>query len=173
MAGKYIIVSAGHGDRDPGAVALDVIEHLHAYQIAWILRSHLEAKGHDVDFISCFQPLSAKIRNVNELHKAKPVDMAIEIHFNSAVNPDADGTEVLFYSPKLEPLAKQISGDVAAAIKTKDRGAKKRDNLGWLKQTAPSALIVEVCFVSSPDDRAAISEDGFHIRAAAGIAKGI
>lgn len=169
---KNIIVSAGHGDRDPGAVAGTIIEHLHGYQIAWLLRSALEEKGHAVAFISCFQSLPEKIRAVNGLHGQKPVDLAIEIHFNSVEEPQANGTEVLFYSQKLEPVAKDMSQRLAAAIGTRDRGAKKRTDLGWLKQTQPPALIVEVLFISNPLDAIRLDDLGFHRAAAEAIAAG-
>src|SRR4026207_1739864 len=97
-----IAVSVGHGLNDPGAVNGDLIEHLEAYKIVWRLREAL--KGHDVEPISCFQTLASKIRNVHDTDAVKPLDMAVEIHFNSAADPKANGTEVLYFSPKNEPL---------------------------------------------------------------------
>lgn len=165
-----IIVSAGHGDRDPGAVAGNIVEHLRAYPIAWLLRSSLESKGHTVEFISCFQSLAGKIKTVNELHTVKPVDLAIEIHFNSHKDESAHGTEVLFYSPKLESAAKIISSSIAAALGTTNRGAKRRLDLGWLKRTQPPALIVEVCFISNLADAARMNTSTFHSLVADAIA---
>lgn len=170
---KNIIVSAGHGDRDPGATANGCIEHLEAYQITWLLRSQLEAKGHACEFVSCFQPLSRKIQQVNALHDEKAIDLAIEIHFNSAENSQAHGTECLYYSPKTRSMAVSISEKLSAAIGTADRGAKHRTDLGWLKQTQPPALIVEVCFLSNPDDAVKMGRSEFHQTAAAGITAGI
>jgi N-acetylmuramoyl-L-alanine amidase len=151
-----IALSIGHGLNDPGAISGLYIEHVEAYKIAWLLRDALKEKKHTVDLISCFQELPAKIREINEAHQVKPFDLAVEIHFNSAADPKANGTEVLYYSPKNESLAAKISKALAGAIGTRDRGAVKRDNLGFLKQTNCPALIVEVLFISNPRECAAI-----------------
>jgi N-acetylmuramoyl-L-alanine amidase len=147
-----IALSIGHGLRDPGAVNGLLFEHLEAYKIGWFLRDALEARGHAVELISCFQILGAKIRAVNALHEARPLDLALEVHFNSAADPRANGTEVLFLSAKNEALAARVSKQLSITLGTRNRGAVKRDNLGWLKQTAPPALIVEVLFISSSLD---------------------
>lgn len=147
-----IAVSVGHGLSDPGAVNGDLCEHLIVYGIVWRLREALAAKGHDAEPISCFQTLSSKIREINEAHAVKPFELAIEIHLNSAADPKSNGTECLYFSPKNEPLATQLSGVLSKALGTRSRGAIKRDNLGFLKQTNPPALIIEVLFISSPVD---------------------
>jgi N-acetylmuramoyl-L-alanine amidase len=160
-----IALSIGHGLRDPGAINKELFEHLEAYKITWLLRNALEAKGHAVELISCFQMLAAKIRNVNALHETKPFDLALEIHFNSAADPKANGTEVLYFSPRNQDLAARMSLGLSKALGLRNRGAVKRDNLGWLKQTAPPALIVEVLFISSPAD-CSIIDTTFHRRVA-------
>lgn len=147
-----IAVSVGHGLSDPGAVNGDLCEHLIVYGIAWKLREALTAKGHNVEPISCFQPLIGKIKEINAEHAVKPFDLAVEIHLNSAADPKANGTECLYFSPKNQPLATQLSGALSKALGTRNRGAIKRDNLGFLKQTNPPALIIEVLFISNPSD---------------------
>lgn len=167
-----IALSVGHGLRDPGAINNELFEHLEVYKITWLLRNALEAKGHAVELISCFQMLAAKIRNVNALHETKPFDLALEMHFNSAADSRANGTEVLYYSPKNEQLAARLSLGLSNAIGLRNRGAVKRDNLGWLKQTAPPALIVEVLFISNPGDCSAIDAT-FHRRVAEALASSL
>jgi N-acetylmuramoyl-L-alanine amidase len=170
-----ICISAGHGLRDPGAVnnKLRLKEHLHAYAIAWELRDSLEALGHKVEFISCFQTLGEKIQNVNTLHRQVPFDLAVEIHFNSAASPQANGTEVLYYSTKNQSRAAMISAALATALDTRDRGAVKRDNLGWLKRTDPPALIVETLFIQNEQEARIMHSPGFHFIAADAIARSI
>lgn len=171
-----LIVSAGHGLKDPGAVnhELGLLEHLHAYQVAWFLRDALERAGHTATFVSCFQSLGDKIINVNWLHAQNAVDLAIEIHFNSAVDPNANGTECLYHSLHNRELAARISGKVSAALGTRDRGAVRRLTLGWLKATTPPAVIVEVLFLSNDSEAATmILKQGFHATVARAIAEGV
>jgi len=77
------IISAGHGNRDSGAIGGDWVEHLESYKITWHLRTALEAKGHAVHFISCFQSLSEKIEAVNRRAEGANISSAVEVHFNS------------------------------------------------------------------------------------------
>lgn len=170
-----LAISAGHGNQDPGAVnaAHGLIEHVEAYRIAWLLRDVLERGDHSVEFISCFQTLGEKISQVNRLHAERRVDLAIEIHFNSSTSTTARGTEVLHYSPKNEALALLISHAISRALGTRDRGAVKRDNLGWLKRTDPPALILEVLFLSNDLEAQKIGLFGFHQTVAQAIAEAL
>ncbi len=167
------IVSAGHGQRDPGAVnpRLGLMEHLHAYMIAWHLRSALEAKGHACIFITPFQSLSQKITDVNERSKEATIAAAVEVHFNSATSLEANGTECCYLSA--EAMAASVSENLSEALTTRNRGAVPRDNLGWLNQTIPPALIVEVLFISNDLEAEKIYERDFHQRAARAIAEGL
>lgn len=159
-----IAVSIGHGLNDPGAVNGEYVEHLHAYMIAWYLKEFIN----DHEFISCFQPLAGKIKSINSLHSVKPLDLAVEIHFNSSAETNANGTETLYYSTKNKRLAERISLSIASSIGLRNRGAVKRTNLGFLKQTNCPALIIEVMFISSPVDLSAIDLT-FHRRVAEAI----
>src|SRR3990167_6593637 len=164
-----IALSTGHGFRDPGATRGDLYEHLIAYQISWRLVEALTDRGHTVEFISCFQPLSGKIKQVNASHKLHPFDLAMEIHLNSSANPQANGTEVLHYSNKNKLLAARVSQSIESSIGLRDRGAVKRTGLGFLTKTAPPALIIETMFISSSIDTSAIDVT-FYRRMAEAIA---
>ena len=47
--------------------------------------------------------------------------------------------------------AEAISAAVAAALGLPDRGAKASDYYGIIRQTGPTACLVETCFISSKD----------------------
>lgn len=167
------IVSAGHGFKDPGASnpRLGLIEHLEAYQIAWHLRTALEAMHHTVEFVSCFQILSSKIAAVNKRACEIDITAAVEIHFNSAEDQTAGGTEVLHFNNP--DIAETVSASVSAALKTTNRGAKQRSNLGWLNSTKPLALIVEVLFISNDTEATMVLDRDFHRKVASAIANGL
>jgi len=171
-----VMLSAGHGNRDPGAVNADLSlsEHVEAYKITWMLRDQLERRGVKTEFISCFQTLTRKIAVVNyRCEDAIKPAAAIEIHFNSAAVDTAHGTEVLHYGASTKELAARISRKIAVAIGTRDRGPKVRPDLGWLKLTKCPAVIVEVSFINNPTEAAKILEPGFHGKVAAAITKAL
>lgn len=100
------------------------------------------------------------LRKICAKCNSKKRDLDLSIHFNSANHqklPDKRtlGTEVWVRS------VDGIRGDLARRICTKiskigfhNRGVKTTDNLWVLNKTKKPALLIEVCFVSDPDDAA-------------------
>lgn len=171
---SLFVISAGHGLRDPGATnsRLGILEHTVAYTLCWHLRAALEAMGHGCEFVSCFQSLGAKIGAVNQIAAQGSVAAAVELHLNSAENPDAHGTEVLYFSEASKAMAAHLSETLSAAIDTKDRGAIRRTNLAWLTQTKPRAFIVELLFINNDREAMKIGPV-FYQKGARAIAEGL
>ena len=79
----------------------------------------------------------------------------ISFHLNDADTSDAHGTETLFNdTTKDKPLAIQIQEAVVRASGFRDRGVVQRTNLAVLKFSAGPAVLIELGFISNPQDRA-------------------
>lgn len=76
------------------------------------------------------------------------------VHFNSGTDNqnESEGVEVLYYSDDMKSEAAKLSAAIAKASGLKDRGAKKRTDLGFLKRTEAKALLIEVAFVDNKVD---------------------
>ncbi|MFH0070811.1 N-acetylmuramoyl-L-alanine amidase [Peribacillus sp. NPDC056705] len=70
------------------------------------------------------------------------------MHFNAGIK-ETGGTEVLYYGDGNKVLAAKVSKAISEVLGIKDRGAKKRTDLGFLKGTAKPAILIEVCFVDT------------------------
>ena len=94
--------------------------------------------------------------NVNGIvrwHNQQDRDLDISVHFNAAQPTDEPrGTEVYYLTDNAKPYAEKISAAIAQASGLKNRGAKKRTNLGFLNYTHKPAILIEVCFVDSKAD---------------------
>lgn len=85
-------------------------------------------------------------------------DVDISIHFNSAShqtkkNKKTTGTEVWVKSKK--GIRGQLANKMCLGLANlgfRNRGVKTTDNLYVLNKTSEPALLIEVCFVSDPDD---------------------
>ncbi|MGE3439946.1 MAG: N-acetylmuramoyl-L-alanine amidase [Blastocatellales bacterium] len=157
---KAVVVTAGHGGGDPGAVANGWNES----ELAVWLRDEITSilRGRMVRVITDGQRGSNKpLRDACGL--AKSVDgPAAEIHFNAGP-PGASGVEVLS-NPELKPLAREI----ARAISTVTRSPLRGD-LGWKNPASgqhhrlafceAGGLILEVCFMTEHDDLKAYLEN--------------
>lgn len=76
------------------------------------------------------------------------------VHFNAGTDnqEESEGVEVLYYSDNMKAEAAKLSAAIAKASGLKDRGPKKRIDLGFLKRTEAKALLIEVCFVDNKVD---------------------
>lgn len=91
------------------------------------------------------------IQTIVKYHNSKQRDVDISIHFNAVTRTDDPrGVEVLYYNQ--DELAKKVSAAIAVASGLKDRGAKQRMDLGFLKGTTKPSILIEVCFVDSQAD---------------------
>ena len=98
------------------------------------------------------------LRKICAKCNSKKRDVDISIHFNSAAHqPKKDdkttGTEVLVKS--MAGVRGELGNRIClklAKLGFRNRGIKVRDDLYFLNHTAKPAILVEVCFVSDPDD---------------------
>ncbi|YCI79336.1 N-acetylmuramoyl-L-alanine amidase [Bacillus sp. R1-10] len=88
------------------------------------------------------------INTIVKYHNSKSRDLDVSVHFNAGTK-ETGGTEVLYYGDGNKELAIKVSKAISEVLGIKDRGAKKRTDLGFLKGTAKPAILIEVCFVDT------------------------
>jgi N-acetylmuramoyl-L-alanine amidase len=93
----------------------------------------------------------------------------ISIHANAAENTAANGTEVYVYRlyTQADWLAQHVLQGIVNAVGTKDNGVRARTNLYVLRRTAMPAILVELGYLSNPQDAEKLR------RARLGFAQGI
>ena len=81
-------------------------------------------------------------------------DYFISLHANSSVLTEASGTEGLVYrlDSVAEELAEELVEGVSEATGLRDRGVTARPNLYVLRRTRMPAVLMELGFISNPDD---------------------
>jgi N-acetylmuramoyl-L-alanine amidase len=153
---RKIIISAGHGGTDPGASGNGYIERDLAIELRNLIVSELKALG--ISAISDDDKNALKQTLLWLRGKFTTGDILLDIHWNAAGNPDANGSEVI-----IPQIASSFEKDLAAAILKcftsfgfRDRGVKPetetaRKSLGWMRPNAENVLI-EVCFISNLTD---------------------
>ena len=153
---KPITITAGHGGRDPGAVANGVTERDLMTALRDIVAAKLQAKGLSVR--------TDGARGINDplasaIHLIAGSAVALELHTNASINPAARGVEVISL-PAQKLLAQRVARGIAKVINTAVRG-----DGGWIDQSQSArgrlgfvqrgGLVVEVCFISNPAELAA------------------
>lgn len=149
-----LVMSSGHGKYVSGAIGI-LNEVTEARRVVSKTVDYLKELGATVyeyhDNTSKNQ--KDNINTIVKYHNNKNRDIDVSVHFNAySKTNEPRGVEVLYYSDSQRDLAAKVSKAIANASGLKDRGAKKRDNLGFLKGTKKPALLIEVCFVDSKAD---------------------
>lgn len=151
-----IAILIGHGESeggsyDPGAVNGSYQEFRIAREIGKAAQERLQAVyGASCELVNYdgSLSLSERIRRF----RGREADFLAEIHLNAG-SDTAAGTEVWYYPGDQagKKYAAAISAAVSAALGLPDRGAKASDYYGVIRQTGPTACLVETCFISSSD----------------------
>lgn len=168
-----LYLEAGHGGTDPGAVAsCGTKESRLTLEMRNGVTAWLRKLGYTGTIVH--DPDNANLSGAIAANKPSANDLLVGIHFNSG-GDKSTGTEVIVanvYSPKELKAAQALSMAVARSLGTRPRkgipGAgvrlwketargSKGVRSGWLGQVG-HAVIMEVCFISNPEELAKYQE---------------
>lgn len=170
-----IVIDAGHGGHDSGAVGSSAYEKDIALRAAQSLENQLKQLGFKVymtrstdDYVGLYDRADI----ANDLN----ADLFISIHINAATNSAANGVEVLYNSDSMSGgmgLATYIQDELVADLHAVDRGIVKRPNLVVLRETEMPSVLCELGFISNPTDQANLLNSTYIDKAAGAIVDGI
>lgn len=191
-----VVVDAGHGGGDGGAVWNGIIEKNLALTLALKLKAHLEKLGVDVQMTrskDVFLALESRAAMANRVK----ADVFVSVHLNSARNePGVRGIETYYSTSKSLPavralqaafqlkstvglrdrrgekLASVVQRLVCQATGSGDRGTKERAYTVVHGASCP-AVLVECGFISSPKEAALLKTRAYQEKLAGGIARGV
>ena len=187
LEGKTIVLDAGHGGGDAGAIGpTGVTEKSVTLRVALELRDLLENAGAKVimtrttdrqvsakgDKASAIEELQARCAVANK----SGADIFISIHADSFTNPNARGTTGYYFaqsaSGKGKKLAECIRKALCEQLRTPSRGTKPC-NFYVVKHTDMPATLIELAFISNPEEEELLDSDEGVTKAAQGIFDGI
>ncbi len=168
-----VVVDAGHGGPDPGAVGIRGIQEKEiVLDISRRVQANLERGG-----VQVVMTRSADI----DLDLQPRVDMAqranatvfVSIHANSISlsRPDVNGLETYYFQSGLD-LARTIHRNVLQGTGIEDRGVRSA-RFYVLRRTSMPSVLVEVGFVTGRNDAARLSDSSYRQRMADSIARGV
>jgi N-acetylmuramoyl-L-alanine amidase len=152
---KKVVITAGHGGSDSGAVNGQISEAFIASDMRNMLAFYL-TRDHGI------VPTTDGLGQVNlplteAIRLAKGADLAIEIHTNAFTKPTAGGVETIS-TPKRKAQAQRLSKAISRAMDIPLRGEggwidqskSARGRLGFINQA--DGLIIEMFFISNPTE---------------------
>ena len=178
-SGLLVVLAAGHGGRDPGAVVNGIYESSLNLTITNKIKELLENAGVNVHMIrtgDTFVSLEDRAKIANRLR----ADLFVSIHCNTLDDPNFDGLMTLVHSGYIN--YENINGKTAGTIIHKelidatgatDRGVRNRDKIIVLKETAMPAVEIECGFLTNEVEFGKLLDDSYQWSIARGTAEGI
>lgn len=170
---KTIMIDAGHGGRDVGAIgSTGKFEKDITYITAQKLEQELTMLGAKVlltrpedEFISLGSRSSfANIRDI---------DAFLSIHYNSVPElPTVTGIESYFYQEHNKDLAKYIQREIIKETGAIDRGITE-GNFAVIRQSFKPSVLIELGFISNQKKEALLSTSAYQQKMVSGIVNGL
>lgn len=171
---NLIIIDAGHGGFDPGAIGHSGLQEKEAnLAIAKELAEILENKGQKTLLTRNSDKFISLQKRVSIANEAG-AELFVSIHANSINNKTAGGVETYYNGSNNNSrlFAEKIHDKLYRSLGIFDRGIKK-DNFYVIKYTKMPSVLIETAFLSNPEEEKLLKSSEFRSKAAALIADGI
>mgnify|MGYP003296210812 CR=1 FL=1 len=167
-----VVLDAGHGGENPGAVYSGRREKDDALALTLAVGQILENNGVDVYYTRDTDVFETPLQKAQEANRTG-ADYFVSIHRNSSPTPNQyTGIETLVYNRYGEAarLAYNIN-EKLEEVGFENQGVNERTNLAVLRRTQMPAVLVEVGFINTDADNALL--DARFEDVAQAIAEGI
>ncbi|KAA9011004.1 N-acetylmuramoyl-L-alanine amidase CwlD [Niallia endozanthoxylica] len=188
LSGKVILIDPGHGGPDGGAGDKGALEKDIALDVSMKLKDYLQEQGaliimtreEDKD-LAAKDTRGYSRRKVEDLKKRleminkKDVDFYVSIHLNSIPSPRWSGAQT-FYAPQFEEnkrAAKFIQDELKINLGNTKREAKPINHVYILKNAKNPGVLVEIGFLSNPEERKRLKDNSYQDKIAASIYNGM
>lgn len=176
-----VVVDAGHGGMDGGAVGTEtgVVEAGLNLAVALLLQEALEARGVRVimtreDENALAETKRADMDARREILCNETADLVVSIHMNKFTQRSVSGAMAYYMqgSAQGETLAQCVIDSVCDAIGQKRRAANPGDYF-VIRECAVPAVLVECGFLSNPEDEKNLQDEAYQGKLAEAVAEGI
>lgn len=187
VSGKKIVIDAGHGGIDPGTRSNSgILEKDLNLEVALKLKRHLAMVGvycvmireNDRDFSDSNEDFSTKKKRDlsyrTRTANRSGADLYLSIHANSFPQSIYKGAQTFYEKsdPKSKFLAEAIQYQLAKGLGPNRRRAKAGD-YRVLNGTNMPGVMIEVGFLSNPEEAGWLGDDGYRERIAQAIFHGV
>lgn len=184
LLGKTIYLDPGHGGIDSGTIYKKIYEKNINLVLCKKIKEALKAKGATVyltrETDKDLALNNAKNRKRSDLigrayliNKTKP-DMYLSIHVNHLSNSKYKGLQIFYNSKNKEN--KQMAESLTKYIKEKTwnvREPKINNTYYMYKNITPPGVLIEVGFLSNPDDRYRLTHEEYQDKIVSNITYGV
>lgn len=156
----HIIIDVGHAN-GTGARGNGQEEHNLCSKVAYHLKTALREAGIKITVLD-FPYLDNRAdlnRTINAANAEIGVSFGISLHMDAASNTKAKGAHVIYTTEKGGKVAKAIAKPLCSYMPGRASKVVDRDNLGVLNRTRAPWALIELGFITSPDDIKKLMDD--------------
>ena len=188
---KIVYLDAGHGGYDPGASYFGISEKSLTLAIQSRVKAKLEAEGYQV-VTTRTSDTYVDLTDRSHAANASESDIFVSIHINASGSSAAQGIETYYYQPYAEypsrinatyhanptrlsmsdTLANAIQSSLINATGAQNQGVK-RQTFAVLRETTAPAVLLELGFLSNPQEAARLNTSAYQETLANAIVAGI
>ncbi len=189
---KTVILDAGHGGEDPGAVSdySGLREKDVNLNIVMLVKNLLEKENYKViltrdtdqltygeNDVTILQKRRADLTRRKKIMDESGADIVLSIHLNKFPQTKYHGAQTFF--PPNSPDSQKLAGEIQNSIRlnvdnANDRSALvKKDQIMILKNIKTPTVIVECGFVSNADEEKLLGTEEYQNKLAAAIKAGV
>lgn len=184
LFGKVIYLDPGHGGTDPGAIYKDIYESDINLEIAKKLENVLVEKGaivyltrygdYDLSVPNALNRKRSDLSRRGNIINRSNCDLYISIHLNAENSSKWYGAQVFYddVNEKNELLAKIMQEQLKKTLKT-SREYEETSEMYLHKRIKQPGVLIEVGFLSNPNERYLLQRDDYQIKVSNSIASGI
>jgi len=172
LRGHAVALDPGHGGKDPGAIGPTGLMEKHVtLDVALRVRRLLVEDGIRV-IMTRETDVFIELADRPRIGRERGGSVFVSIHANANAQTTVNGSETYYLSPVSLSLAQMIQDEITRALGLPSRGIKTANFL-VLRENAVPTVLVEVAFISHPQEEARLREDAFRERIATAVARGI
>lgn len=177
LKGKTIIVDAGHGGKDPGAVGPSGVKEKDVVlATALTLKEEIEKFGATV-ILTRSTDVFLELSERTAISNKSNADAFISVHADSFSATSNGSTtyytsSVNFNGPRSKTLGTAVQKNMISSLSTYNRGVLEK-NLHVNRMNELPSILVELAFISNPKEEKLLNSSDFRKKAAVGITKGL
>ncbi|WP_243297496.1 SH3 domain-containing protein [Bacillus litorisediminis] len=172
LAGKTIVLDAGHGGIDHGTTgATGTNEKEITIRTSQLLAQKLKAAGANV-IVTRSDDRHLSLQSRVSLSHFYHADVFISLHYDSYDDPSVNGITSYYYDSSNKQLAEMIQSELVSKTKLNNRGARYGDYF-VLRENNQPAVLLELGYLSNPIEEATVQTSPYQEQVTSAIYYGL
>ncbi|SOC02414.1 N-acetylmuramoyl-L-alanine amidase [Ureibacillus xyleni] len=172
LKGVTIVIDPGHGGNDMGTTGVRGTEEKDInIKTAELLTSKLRASGAEV-ILTRESDIYVDLRKRVSISHQYAADAFISIHYDATEDSSISGFTTYYINDYQQNLAQYVHEGLAEKVSLRDRGVQPGNYL-VLRENKQNAILIELGYLSNPNEERIVTTDVYREQATLGIYQGI